>query len=288
MKGSRCSWVVALVSIAACGLLFQSSPVRAADNVALAPGDCVKCHEAPPADVAAAGAKHKTEVSCVDCHAGHRPSSKNNIPKCSQCHEGKPHYGLKNCLECHKNPHKPLDIVIAAKTTEPCLTCHTDQIKQLKENPSKHSSQYCSACHDVHRKVPDCVKCHRPHSPEMAQADCKKCHKAHKPKVVVYAADVPNNACGACHKKALAALSASTAKHRNLACVKCHENKHKTVPACELCHGSKHPESIMKKFPRCGTCHNIAHDLNHWPEGGKVEKVKTPPAPVKAEKKRRR
>jgi len=139
---------------------------------------------------AAAGGKHKSEVSCLDCH---------------------------------KNPHKPLNIVLAAKTTEPCLTCHTEQIQQLKESPSRHSSQYCSSCHDVHRKIPECVKCH--------------------------------------------------------------ENRHKTVPGCQQCHPGKHPASIMKRFPKCGRCHNVAHDLNHWPEDGGGARPKA--APAKAEKRKR-
>jgi predicted CXXCH cytochrome family protein len=275
MRARKGSWIVGLLALVACGLLAGPPVAMAAAKVALAPEDCVKCHEAPPADVAEGGGKHKSDVTCLDCHAGHRPASKGNIPKCAQCHEGKPHYALKNCLECHKNPHKPVQsLVLAAKTTEPCLTCHTDQNKQLKENPSKHSGQYCTNCHDVHRKIPDCVKCHRPHSAEMAQGDCKKCHKAHKPKAVAYGADVPNKDCGACHKQALALLSATATKHRSVACVKCHENRHKAVPDCQQCHGSKHPAAMMKKFPKCGTCHNVAHDLNHWPEGAPPEKEK--------------
>jgi hypothetical protein len=277
-------WKAAPVFLALFGVLVLPGIGRAAETAGLAPADCVKCHAAPPADIAAAGGRHKTEVTCVDCHAGHRPASKNNIPKCSQCHEGKPHYGLKNCLECHKNPHTPLNIVFAAKTTEPCLTCHTEQIKQLKENKSRHSELYCTTCHDVHRKVPQCVKCHRPHSAEMVQADCGKCHKAHKPKVVTYAADVPNKDCGACHKQAMALLSASSMRHKSVPCVRCHQAKHKTVPECRQCHGDKHPAPIMKKFPKCGMCHNIAHDLNHWTETAAPEKAKA--APAKRSKKR--
>jgi len=278
-------WIAALVSLVVSGFLFHPSVGQSAEKASLSPEDCIKCHEVPPADIAAAGGKHKNDVSCLDCHAGHRPASKNNVPKCGQCHEGKPHYGLKNCLECHKNPHKPLNIVLAAKTTEPCLTCHTDQIKQLKENPSRHSSQFCTNCHEVHRKVPECVKCHRPHSAEMAQGDCRKCHKAHKPKAVTYTADVQNKECGACHKQALALLSATATKHKTVPCVKCHENRHKTVPECQQCHAGKHPATILKKFPKCGMCHNIAHDLNHWPEGGSPAKAKA--APAKGEKKKR-
>lgn len=275
MKGSRClRALVCLFAFAACGLLFSPSALAAADNPELKVEDCVKCHEAPPAAIAEAGGKHKTEVSCLDCHAGHRPTSKNNIPQCSGCHEGEPHYQEKGCLTCHKNPHKPLNIAFGSKVTKPCLACHTEQITQLKENKSKHTSLFCSRCHDVHRKVPQCVDCHKPHSTEMAQADCGKCHQAHSPAVLTYGVDVPNKDCGACHKKASGLLSATQTKHKSVACVRCHQNKHKTVPACQQCHPQKHPAQIMKRFSKCGTCHYIAHDLNNWPEAGSKARKK--------------
>ncbi len=244
----------------------ESAPVAKA-TIALASEDCAKCHPVPPADIEAAGGKHKSDVSCLDCHASHRPATQNNIPKCSNCHEGKPHFQLKNCMECHKNPHKPLNIVLGPKVTEPCLTCHADQIKQLRENKSKHSALYCSNCHDVHRKIPQCVKCHKPHSAEMTQADCKKCHKAHKPTVVVYGQDVPNKDCGACHKAAMNLLAATATRHKTVLCVKCHKDKHKMIPDCTQCHTKLHPAAILKKFPKCSICHSIAHDLNNWPAG---------------------
>lgn len=286
MKGSRNVWVFgALFTVLACVLCVSPAVLDAADKAGLTADDCVKCHAGPPADIAAAGGKHKSDVSCLDCHAGHRPASKNNIPKCSQCHEGKPHYQLKACLECHKNPHKPLNIVFAAKITDPCLSCHTEQDRQLKSHTSRHSALGCTTCHDVHRKIPECVKCHKPHSAEMAQADCRKCHKAHQPRNVAYAADVPNKDCGACHKAAFGLLAASATKHKSVACVRCHADKHKTVPACEKCHAQKHPAAMMKKFPKCGACHSTAHDLNHFGDAAPAaEKAKTAPAPKKKRK----
>lgn len=275
MKGARALQVFFALLLLACGFAMNPLESAAADKAAaLTQSDCVKCHAGPPADIEAAGSKHKTDVSCMDCHSGHRPASKNNIPKCSQCHEGKPHYQLKACLECHKNPHRPLNIQLGQKVTEPCLTCHADQIKQLKGNPSKHTGLFCTSCHDVHRKIPECVKCHKPHSAEMAQADCKKCHKAHRPKAVEYGVDVANKDCGSCHKKALSVLAASQAKHKSVTCVRCHAEKHKSVPTCDKCHSQKHPAAIMKKFPKCGICHSKAHDLNHWADGPEAAKDK--------------
>lgn len=266
MNAQRGLCIAAVLAFLLSGIAWNPPAAAAADRPVLTPDDCIKCHEGPPADVAAGGGKHKSDVTCLDCHSGHRPASKDNIPKCANCHEGKPHFSLKGCLDCHKNPHRPLSVTIAGKVTDPCLTCHTDQIKQLKENPSRHSSQYCSTCHPVHRQIPECVKCHKPHSAEMSQADCRKCHKAHRPKAVAYGGEVPNKDCGACHKSALALLSATQTRHREVACVRCHADRHRTVPQCQQCHTKAHPAGIMKKFSKCGICHNTAHDLNNFAE----------------------
>lgn len=251
------------------GLWAAEAPAK----MALSNDDCAKCHTNPPADIAASGGKHKG-VGCSGCHVGHPPSVKDNIPKCNKCHTGKPHYELKDCLGCHKNPHTPLKITFGSNVTEACLTCHKPQIKQLQENKSKHTALFCSTCHNVHGKKPACTQCHKPHSAEMTAADCGQCHKAHMPKVVTYGADVPNKLCGACHKKALDLLTANKVKHQTFACAFCHQNKHKTIPACQDCHGVPHPAGIMNKFPKCGECHKIAHDLNHWtaPEKQAAEK----------------
>lgn len=286
MKLTRLTRLAACLVMAGSLLLGYAGLSAAAQAPGQAPaatltsGDCIKCHAGPPSDVAKAGAGH-SRITCQDCHTGHRPSSKNNIPQCSTCHSGKPHYELKGCLGCHRNPHTPLNITMSGNITDPCLTCHTPQIKQLRENKSKHSALFCSTCHNVHGKVPPCVQCHKPHSSDMVQADCKKCHKAHMPKAVTYGSDVPNKNCGACHKRAFDLLAASKAKHRTLACVYCHKDKHRTVPKCQDCHGVPHPAGMMSRFPKCSECHNIAHDLNNWSATGQ----KAPAAAVKEIKK---
>lgn len=224
--------------------------------------DCIKCHAQPPADIEAKGLAHKTAVGCQDCHNGHPPVVRKIIPLCSQCHEGTPHFALKNCTECHRNPHTPKVITYGKEVTEPCLTCHDSQIKQLREAPSKHSKLFCSSCHDQHGKIPACTQCHKPHAPEMTAGDCKKCHKAHTPKAVAYVNDQVKNAdCGACHKQALSQLSASTFKHQSKSCTFCHADKHKAVPTCQNCHGEPHPQPLLAKFGTCGACHSVAHDL---------------------------
>lgn len=246
---------------------------KAVINPVLSNDDCVKCHEAPPADIAAAGKGHK-KITCQDCHAGHPPKVKKPIPVCSQCHQGKPHYEIKGCLTCHTNPHTPLNITLRDNMTEPCLTCHDKQIVQLRENKSKHTALSCTTCHGLtHRHKPECLKCHKPHSADMVQSDCNKCHKAHMPKVVTYG-DISSKLCSSCHKKASGLLNASAAKHKALNCSFCHQVRHKMVPKCQDCHGMPHPSGIMVKFPNCYDCHKIAHDLNNWPVIQKKEAVK--------------
>ena len=290
MKGVKSLWfmVMLCMSLTVPALSSAANQAPAASAVKapkpmLTNEDCIKCHAGPPSDIAAAGGKHK-KVGCTDCHTGHRPSSKNNIPQCSMCHSGSAHYNLSGCLGCHKNPHRPLEIQFGNKVTEPCLTCHTEQIKQLKQFPSKHSKLFCSTCHNVHGKIPQCVQCHKPHSPQMTQADCKKCHKAHQPTNVRYGSEVPNKDCGSCHKQAFDQLAATTTKHHSVACVSCHKDKHKMVPACQNCHGVPHPASMMAKFNKCGDCHNTAHDLNHWGAGESPSSQPAAPAHKKRKK----
>ncbi len=257
-----------------------------AETATLTIADCVKCHTKPPADIAANGGKHKTSVTCQDCHTGHRPAVKNNVPQCSMCHSGKSHYSLANCMRCHNNPHTPKIIKLANNITDECLTCHTQQITKLKQVPSKHSKLACSFCHNVHGKIPQCTQCHKPHSADMTAVDCKRCHQAHMPTAVTYPSDTANKMCAACHKKAFDLLSHSDAKHKDVACVTCHKDKHKTVPQCQGCHGVPHPAAMMSRFTKCGECHNIAHNLNHWDAAKQGEKAAPAAQPKKGQKKK--
>jgi hypothetical protein len=288
MKGVKnSSLLIAFFFVLGISALLLSPAIASAADAAsaeLANADCAKCHAKPPADLEKDGGKHKG-VGCTGCHVGHPPEVKDNIPKCSMCHGGKPHFELKGCLGCHKNPHTPLKISFGANVTEPCLTCHTEQIKQLREHKSKHSALGCSTCHNVHGKIPQCLQCHKPHAADMPTTECLKCHKPHMPTVVTYASDVPSKDCGACHKLVYDTLTASNAKHKTFACAFCHQAKHKMVPKCTDCHGVPHPAGIMAKFPQCEQCHYSPHDLNHWPEKG-AEK-KEAPAPKETKKKKK-
>jgi len=292
---SKRVWIVLLAGFV---LLTAQSMVCAADPAAAVPpkpqaaapaiqapkllnDDCVKCHGKAPADIAAAGGKHKTEIGCQDCHNGHPPIARKIIPLCSQCHEGKPHYKLAACLGCHSNPHTPRNIKFGNNVTDACLTCHTGQIVKLRDNKSKHTALFCSTCHNTHGRIPECTQCHKPHFAGQTTADCKKCHQAHMPKIVTYSDKTPSKDCAACHKKAYDLLMASKFKHQKLTCVACHQAKHKMVPQCQSCHGTPHPASMLSQFPKCGFCHNIAHDLNNYKESA-APKATTLPAPAAA------
>ena len=253
-------WSIFTVSFLV-ALTFFSPNVQA--QAVLSIDDCVKCHDLQPREIDAAGAAHKEQINCLDCHTGHRPVSPANIPACSQCHEGTDHYALDNCMRCH-NPHQPLNVVLAGELKAECLTCHTEQNAQLVANPSKHTEVSCNFCHaEKHGVVPACTECHEPHSAEMTQNDCSTCHAAHQPTVLEYPGTTQNMLCAACHGTAYDQLLATQTKHRSVGCVECHANKHKTVPQCSDCHGTPHAAGIHAKFPKCGDCHNTAHDLNN-------------------------
>jgi hypothetical protein len=279
-------WIVLLAGLALLtvqGMSYAADPAPAAApaQVKLLNTDCVKCHSKAPADIAAAGNKHKTEIGCQDCHNGHPPTNRKIIPLCSQCHEGKPHFKLANCLSCHSNPHTPLNIKFGNNVTDACVTCHTGQIVKLRDNKSKHTALFCSTCHNTHGKIPNCTQCHKPHFAEQTTADCKKCHQAHMPKNVTYSDKTPSKDCAACHKVAYTLLSASKFKHQKLTCAACHQAKHKMIPQCQSCHGTPHPASMLAQFPKCGFCHNIAHDLNNYKETKAPAPAAAPATPAK-------
>jgi predicted CXXCH cytochrome family protein len=269
---------VVFVSTLISGMLAVTA--FAADRPVLSGADCVKCHAAAPADIAANGGAHKTSVGCQDCHAGHPPSVKKIIPACSQCHSGKAHYNLSSCMRCHTNPHTPKIIKLSNNITDECLTCHTEQIVKLKQVKSKHSSLACSFCHNVHGKIPLCTQCHKPHSSDMVATECKKCHQAHMPTAIFMTPDTPNKMCASCHKRAFEKLASSDAKHKNVLCVTCHKDKHKSIPSCQSCHGVPHPASMMARFTKCGDCHSVAHKLNHWEPGTLKTGDKEAPIPL--------
>ncbi len=253
------------ISCLAVSFILSTGNIWAADPE-LENSDCVKCHAKVAHDNKADGAKHLSDVGCLDCHVGgHPPSTPKEelIPKCSMCHEGEPHYEVANCLSCHQNPHQPLRIVFAEDNVAVCNTCHSDQVSEVKNNPSAHGKFDCVLCHhDTHGYVPDCMECHKPHREGQNYSVCISCHLVHQPTNVAYVEAIPNQDCGACHGDLTSTLAAGTSKHAPLQCAACHKDTHGFIPACQDCHGSPHPASMMKKFPNCLDCHKDPHDLD--------------------------
>ena len=105
-----------LVTTFALAFVACLGSVAFAEQAVLTAADCVKCHSEQPAQIAANGASHQTEIDCQACHEGHRPNVANNIPQCSACHEGSVHYEVGNCLSCH-NPHQPLSLIHISEPT---------------------------------------------------------------------------------------------------------------------------------------------------------------------------
>ena len=231
-------------------------------NATVQEDDCIKCHEDIVFSLSRKGVAHRD--ICLDCHRGHPPVDMEIIPDCSQCHgvEDQKHFALEDCLQCHVNPHSPLNIELTRNLTKPCLTCHSSQYDQLQENPSMHTKLACTACHTYHGQIQPCQNCHLPHSDTMGQESCGKCHMAHKPLVVTYGDTIVSEDCGSCHTKVYTVMAENKTRHRNVTCISCHSEIHGMIPACQKCHGLwPHPAEIMNKFPDCNECHGIAHDL---------------------------
>ncbi|MHC4474117.1 MAG: cytochrome c3 family protein [Planctomycetota bacterium] len=261
--------VIALICVFACQQTTGVRPsaatpgkVSARETVpTLTNALCVVCHPQQPQTIKARGEKHKTKVGCLDCHTEHPPEGADAIPACSMCHSGKAHYELEQCASCHSDTHAPLDIKLEGEVSEPCLSCHPQQGDEVEKHPSAHTDVACNECHAVHRQIPDCTDCHEKHTEDMDFNACVSCHPVHMPLVVTYKPETPSHYCGACHEEALDLLAKNTTKHHDLSCAFCHKNEHKVVPPCFACHPDPHPKAILDKFPECGQCHDIAHDL---------------------------
>jgi len=223
--------------------------------------DCIKCHKKEVATIEHNGGRHKTAVTCLDCHEEHPPLGKKTIPKCSKCHTGKSHYKLKGCLSCHSNPHEPLVLELSDNITTPCLTCHPKEGKDLQEYPSKHSKLACTFCHTKHGEIPECSRCHEPHVQGQTTKDCLVCHPPHSPLVIHYPNETPRSYCIPCHEDEGKLLDKTTTKHKTFTCAFCHRGVHGTIPQCETCHGQPHSAAITRAHPDCLDCHMDAHDL---------------------------
>jgi len=149
--------------------------------------DCGKCHSQEYQQITSRGLSHKTKVTCLDCHEGHRPLSADNIPECSNCHGKRPHVAMVDCSSCHGREgnckachqvHQPLARTDGKIAAAHCVSCHPRAYELLKANTTKHHDLSCGFCHGEHRKIPQCSDCHGlPHSAGTHKIfRCNNCH----------------------------------------------------------------------------------------------------------------
>lgn len=232
----------------------------------LKPEECGRCHPRFYNLIKTEGGKHR--IDCKQCHVKfhiYRPGRvkyEDVLPKCSACHDEVHGADLAQCSECHTDAHTPMKIPARRALEEGCHMCHADVDREMKTYITQHTELYCSSCHHTkHRTVPECMECHRPHTEGMTQAECLSCHPPHKALQVVYAQEIPQEACAVCHRNAYEMLRQSDKKHSVLSCTKCHPEKHRAIVRCRECHGEPHPAAMHKKFRACGQCHGAAHHL---------------------------
>ena len=252
---------IGIIILSVIALALFSLPVMAAEQGTLTVSDCVKCHKKEPATISAKGGLHATAVTCLDCHEEHPPWGTETIPACSNCHSGKAHYDLENCLACHSDPHDPLGLTLAEDLTGPCLTCHDEQGREFNGYASAHAEQSCTFCHNVHGQIPECFVCHERHAEKQTMNDCLGCHPAHHPLQISYPLTTPRSSCVPCHDEIGELMAKTTTKHQTFTCAFCHRGSHPSVPQCQTCHGAPHSATMHQKMPDCIDCHIDTHNL---------------------------
>ena len=167
-------------------LFFALLAIRS--EAALTLEDCQKCHKLEFQQITANGMGHLSQVTCIDCHASHRPRVANNVPACQNCHEKKPHEKMTDCSRCHPgndkcipchNPHQPLARTDGDTAVNHCQVCHPEAVKLMAASSSKHRDLACGFCHTLHRKIQGCRICHGTPHPEGTRKmfpQCALCH----------------------------------------------------------------------------------------------------------------
>lgn len=239
----------------------------------LSTAECGRCHFTYFQAIKTEGGKH--QIDCVQCHRifhAYSPRKQNYdqiMPQCAACHlspSGGPFHGpderLVPCLNCHTNPHTPLNIPMGDIETA-CTLCHAPQTREIQNFPSKHTTDVaCADCHaDKHGHIPQCNACHESHSPAvpMESQACMSCHPVHKPTQISYGRDTESAICAGCHDDVYNQLQRNVTKHTAVTCADCHP-AHGEIPLCSRCHGRPHPQMNIDTT-NCGQCHGIAHDL---------------------------
>ncbi len=249
----------------------------------LKPVECGACHKREYERLKTSNSKHRFD--CLRCHTklhAYIPPKHNYkeiMPKCTRCHGLKHGKAFPNCLQCHTDPHSPLDIPFTGvqkkmkgpkgKMVVACEVCHWNpEGKQMQEHPCKHNTEEgCVGCHieaidaTKHGMKPTCFDCHEPHVQGQTYKECLVCHNPHMAKnILQYPEDTDNKVCGSCHTTIYKHLQENHTKHSDLHCAECHV-RHGEIPKCQDCHGLPHGEALHKKFPNCLTCHLDPHNL---------------------------
>jgi hypothetical protein len=178
----NCFVSLILLQVLTCTVL-ETAPAATALTVE----DCGKCHTHEYQLITARGRAHKVKVTCLECHAGHRPLSADNIPECSDCHGRRPHAEMIDCSSCHGQKencrachqvHQPLARTDGKTALAHCRVCHPRAFELLQATTTKHHDLSCGYCHREHRKIPQCSDCHGlPHSAGTHKIfRCNNCH----------------------------------------------------------------------------------------------------------------
>lgn len=242
--------------------MFSSKAICADTNASVYDDGCRNCHLFQYQMIESDGNGHAESVTCFDCHSEHQAAGVETSP-CAACHDSEPHYELDDCLECHRDPHRPLFTL--RDTLKPeidaCLSCHGEVGQAMIDYPGKHAEMYCTSCHSRHRQSPSCLDCHTPHNADGNSSSCAQCHSVHRSGAVEFRGYISNSSCSTCHREETAALTMSDSNHSGLNCVYCHSRLHPTVPKCNDCHGLAHSQQLHSLYRDCLVCHGDAHNL---------------------------
>ncbi len=234
------------------------------DTPRLEPQDCSKCHQEQSLAIKTQGKRHRSSISCIDCHKEHLPDGTDTIATCDRCHPPTrmKHFTVVGCRECHP-PHTPqqIDYSDLPRATPACVSCHYQAAATMRDFPSDHAVIDCKSCHARHGEHDECLTCHAPHQEGETNAYCRRCHTPHKPLQITYGSDMSSGTCISCHEEQGEQLDNTPTKHQLLSCTYCHRNQHGLIPPCTSCHAQPHDESIHSRFEDCNDCHGGAHNL---------------------------
>lgn len=106
--------------------------------------------------------EHAVTMLCIDCHAGHNTGM-----------------GMRDCTNCHRIGHVPLEIKYSADTTSGmCVDCHAEPFNTMLQSGSEHAYIECVQCHPDHGTTVTCTSdgCHTMDQSHGSGGKCTDCH----------------------------------------------------------------------------------------------------------------